>query len=128
VSLDAKANRPALHHRDFREGFGELNSNFRQYVKGQEPNQQSSAEHLQQRAQTPEAEDKINEIYCEIMQHQSNFMQQTRIDSVDVIVRRKDKRLEPIEPEPMNFAQKRVNEHEKALRRTNEQINSKIKR
>lgn len=51
-----------------------------------------------------QAESKINEIYTELLQHQNEFKQQTRIDSVDVIIRRKDKKLEPLQPPKKNIA------------------------
>lgn len=60
-----------------------------------------------------EAEGKINEIYHGIEQHQYKFHEQTRIDTVDVIFRRKDKNLDPIEPSAKNFAQERVNKRMK---------------
>lgn len=56
-----------------------------------------------------EACDKLEAIYGELEQHQTEFKDKTRIDSVDVIIRRKDKKLEPIEPQPLNVAQQRVN-------------------
>ena len=45
-----------------------------------------------------EAERCIDEMQEAMQKHQQTFKEQTRIDSVDVIVRRKDKKLEPLEP------------------------------
>ena len=56
-----------------------------------------------------EAEAKIAEMQRDIEQHQKDFKEQTRIDSVDVIIRRKDKNLEPIQPPKLNMAQMRIN-------------------
>ena len=41
----------------------------------------------------------------DIEKHESVFREQTRIESVDVIIRRKDKNLEPIKPMKRNIAQ-----------------------
>ena len=54
-------------------------------------------------------ERKLNELQESFDKHQKEFKEQTRIDSVDVIVRRKDKNLEPIESPKKNLAQARVN-------------------
>ena len=56
-----------------------------------------------------QAKEQLSTILGDLQKHQSEFEQQTRIDSVDVIVRRKDKKLEPLEKPSKNMAQTRVN-------------------
>ena len=51
-----------------------------------------------------QAEIKLNGILEGLEKHQSDFALQTRIDSVDVIVRRKDTTLEPASPPKHNVA------------------------
>ena len=56
-----------------------------------------------------QAEKEMNSMIKQMQKHKNDFADKTRLDSVDVIIRRKDKNLEPIEPPKKNLAQARVN-------------------